>query len=100
MGWERRGQTLYYYRKKRVGKRVFSQYGGCGEIGQLNAALDAKQRIERCSRKAIEWRVRQEFEAQDRDLYSLNKAFRVVTCAQLLAEGYHRHNGQWRHRRE
>ena len=31
MGWEKRGNNKYYYRKKREGKRVISIYFGKGE---------------------------------------------------------------------
>ena len=35
MGWEQRGNNLYYYRKVRVGSRVKSTYVGRGEIAHL-----------------------------------------------------------------
>jgi hypothetical protein len=47
MGWERRGkngQRLVYYRKKRVGKRVFSVYVGSGEVGELAEREDRERR--------------------------------------------------------
>jgi hypothetical protein len=47
MGWERRGkdgQRLVYYRKKRVGKRVFSVYIGSGEVGELAEREDRERR--------------------------------------------------------
>lgn len=47
MGWERRGKDgkrLVYYRKKRVGKRVFSVYVGPGESGERAEREDRERR--------------------------------------------------------
>ena len=35
MGWEKRGNGLYYYRKKRMGQRVVSEYMGTGLFGSI-----------------------------------------------------------------
>jgi hypothetical protein len=47
MGWERRGKDgkrLIYYRKKQVGKRVFSVYVGSGEVGKRAERDDCERR--------------------------------------------------------
>ncbi len=44
MGWERRGNYSYYYRKMRTAGRVRSVYVGQGEIALLTAQLDALHR--------------------------------------------------------
>lgn len=47
MGWERRGkggERLVYYRKKRIGKRVFSIYVGPGEAGERAEREDRQRR--------------------------------------------------------
>jgi hypothetical protein len=44
MGWEKRGNRLVYYRKKRVGRRVLSIYCGSGERGRAAELED----LERC----------------------------------------------------
>jgi hypothetical protein len=47
MGWEKRGRNgerLVYYRKKRVGKRVFSVYIGPGEVGERAEREDRERR--------------------------------------------------------
>ena len=37
MGWERRGNKVYYYEKKRQGKRVVSVYLGRDDLAELLA---------------------------------------------------------------
>jgi hypothetical protein len=47
MGWEKRGKhgkRLVYYRKKRVGKRVFGVYVGPGEVGERAEREDRERR--------------------------------------------------------
>src|SRR5262245_54846358 len=38
--WQRRGKKLYYYRTRRVGRRVVREYFGSGPEAVLAAALD------------------------------------------------------------
>lgn len=45
MGWEKRGNGKYYYRKKRIGNRVFSTYMGKGEKAEKAYLEDMKKRI-------------------------------------------------------
>lgn len=44
MGWEKRGNRLVYYRKKRVGHRVVSVYCGSGERGRAAELEDLERR--------------------------------------------------------
>jgi len=44
MGWEKRGNRLVYYRKKRVGRRVVSVYCGSGERGRAAELEDLELR--------------------------------------------------------
>ncbi|KPJ57868.1 MAG: hypothetical protein AMS16_00575 [Planctomycetes bacterium DG_58] len=46
MGWATRAGGLFYYRKRRIGRRVVSKYGG-GEVAEIIAALDAQEQAER-----------------------------------------------------
>ena len=100
MGWEKRGHHLYYYRKRREGKRVISEYVGRGELAEAIATLDALNRHEQEGERAA---LRDEREAQrdvDQVIDAAEELLRVVTGAVLLASGYHRHKGQWRRRRD
>lgn len=44
MGWEKRGNRLVYYRKKRIGRRVVSIYCGSGERGRAAELEDLERR--------------------------------------------------------
>ena len=60
MGFEQRGGRFYYYRKKRQGSKVRSQYvGDALLLGQLGAAEDEAARQNRARQKAVERQVRQ-----------------------------------------
>jgi len=41
MGWERRGNNQYYYKKEREGSRVKSVYVGCGEIAHMVSEIQS-----------------------------------------------------------
>lgn len=100
MGWEQRGNGLYYYRKRRIGDTVVSEYVGRGELAQLIATLDALEREEREAEQEA-WREhRDEIAAVDQMLDEIQEVVRTLTRAYLLAAGYHTHKGQWRRRRK
>ena len=44
MGWETRGNNTYYYRKRRVGPSVVSEYAGSGKAGLLAERIDTEGR--------------------------------------------------------
>jgi len=100
MGWEKRGHHLYYYRKRREGKRVISEYVGRGELAEATATLDALDRHEQEDERAA---LRDEREAQravDQAIDTAGELVRALTHTVLLASGYHKHKGQWRKRRD
>jgi hypothetical protein len=101
MGIERRGKgnNLYYYRKRRIGSRVVSEYVGGGELAHLAAQLDAWERDkqdEECYRLKVKCA---EIMAEDKVLADLGQAISTLVQGILLAEGYHTHKGQWRRKR-
>ena len=100
MGWEERSGRQYYYRKRREGQRVISEYIGTGEFAELAATLDALIRMEREAELEV-WR--QEREAEQKivaEMEKLAEAVRVLTAAALLGTGHRTHKGQWRRKRE
>ncbi len=100
MGWEERKGRFYYYRKRREGGRVVSEYVGDGPLADACEALDeAEKEKRRLEREAL----RQEREALDRQAGQVKDVLdqiRALTHAALIAGGYHMHKGQWRKRRE
>ena len=100
MGWEERRGRLYYYRSVRKGKRVRKEYGGGGALGQLAAQIDQLERLQRKEEEAS-WREEQErLEQSARFLRELEEATEILTRAELLVAGFHKHKGEWRRIRE
>ena len=99
MAWERRGNGLYYYRKRRKGKRVVSEYVGAGEHGAAAAARDTLARAERERMQQMQIRERERLLVLEQAGSEAEEQVRMVTRAWLLAAGYHTHKGQWRRRR-
>lgn len=100
MGWETRGNGRYYYRKRRVGDSVVSEYVGRGPFAELEAALDL---VEQAEREAERQRWLREITA-DRELArEIDRVCKMITAvcnATLLLNGYHTHKGQWRKARD
>jgi hypothetical protein len=96
MGWERRGNRGYYYRKKRIGQRVVSEYVGAGELAELVAELDALRRAEREAER-LRWQRERDAElALDQEVNALGDVARMLTQAVMVATGHHTHKGTWR----
>lgn len=98
MGIERRKGNLYYYHKRRVGDKVVSEYRGCGQVVQFEAALQkCRNRKREQQREAIRAANIAEI---DSDLDSLEKRLKMRLSSSLLLAGFHRHKRQWRKRRD
>jgi hypothetical protein len=101
MGWEKRERgSLYYTRSRRVGGRVVREYVGTGEVAELLAALDARDRAARESRAAA-WRTQcEQFARAEVALGEICELGEAMARANLLLAGYRRHHrGEWRRRR-
>jgi hypothetical protein len=100
MGWERRGNRLYFYAATRVGDRVVKRYVGAGEVAELAARLDALGHDERDSEADARRRAREELAELDAALAPLDELADAAVAAALVAAGFHRHHrGPWRKRR-
>jgi len=99
MGLETRGNGQYYYRKKREGKRVVSEYVGGGEWAHAVYTLEAIDREEREYEHAIRKRDIDQERMTNREIDALGDMIRALTGAVLLANGYHTHKGTWRRKR-
>jgi hypothetical protein len=100
MGWERRGSGNYYYRKRRIGGRVVTEYVGKGLSGELGAWYDDQTRTERELDRAAREKARAEEEQIDQTIAEFEKLVQVITREYLIAQGYHNHKGQWRRKRD
>ena len=99
MGWERRGEHLYYYRKYRVDGRVMSEYCGCGLLAELDASEAAQKREDRLLERKEREDLRTDLEARETQMRQATEVASILTHAALLAAGYHMHKGQWRKKR-
>lgn len=100
MPWENRHGRRYYYRKKRRGRRVISEYIGAGPGAELIATLDQAER-EMTQAERDRWRAEiAEQRRIDRELDRVGAGLRGLVAEALRAAGYHRHKGQWRRKRE
>lgn len=100
MGWKARGDRVYYYRMRREGERVVSEYIGAGLLGHLTAADVRDSRAERmCERLRLAQKSR-EYEELEVEIEDLSEFIESCVAANLLAGGYHRHRRQWRKKRE
>ena len=92
MAWEQRGNRRYYYRKRRAGRRVVSEYVGSGELAETAAALHALERESRRARRR-RWAAICAFDAQVDQACDLIQA---LAHGALLATSHRLHKGQWR----
>jgi len=100
MGWEKRGNRKYLYRKRRIGRRVVSEYVGRGEVAELVCERDGMNRIERDLRTAEAAAARERQRNIDAEIDRLGRLTRALTYGMFLLSGYHTHKGQWRKRHD
>ncbi|MBU0607063.1 MAG: hypothetical protein KKI08_04215 [Armatimonadetes bacterium] len=89
----------YWYRSKREGDRVVTEYLGRRSWVQAVVELDD---LERQQRQAEQARARAEREAAlelDREIDRLGDLTREITGAVLVVSGYRSHKRQWRKQR-
>jgi len=92
MAWEQRGNRRYYYRKRRAGRRVVSEYVGSGELAEAAAALRVLKRESRLARRR-RWAAIRAFDAPVDRACDLVQA---LASGLLLVTGHRLHKGQWR----
>jgi hypothetical protein len=97
VGWKtRRNGSRYYYRSRREGDRVISEYVGAGPAAETAAA----EHTARCARRTAAREETRRLDAIARDLAEQRRIVDGAVAAALEATGYHRHHrGEWRKRR-
>ncbi len=100
MGWERRGNQLYYYQASKIGGRTVKHYVGTGPLAELVAEEDTGHRGQR-EVEAETWRQEQaRLTSLDDMVTTCCDSSTVLAKAVLYAAGYHQHDrGAWRKRR-
>jgi hypothetical protein len=95
----RRNGNLYYYRKRREGSRVVSEYVGGGILVDLE---QRRAESERAKREADRERLRVERMSMaeiDQALDRFSGMVDSLMAAELISKGFHQHKRQWRRRR-
>lgn len=100
MAWEKRGDRRYYYRKRRQGNRVVSEFVGAGYLGSLAAQLDDADRLRQQAQREQVRRERATQDDLDKQVDGLGQQLADLVTAVLLVNGYHTHKRQWRRVRD
>jgi len=96
MAYKRAG---YWYRSRRNGRQVQTEYLGPGALGEFVALIDAQQQGERCEQREAQAVEREAQRAIDRPLDEAGAELRELLRVVLASAGYHQHKGTWRKRR-
>jgi hypothetical protein len=96
---ERRDGNLYYYRSIRDGEKVRKVYVGAGEIARISHEADILRRTDREAERKREKAERERLEALAAPVLELSEAAGILVRAHLIANGCHRHKGEWRRAR-
>ena len=99
MGWKQIGSNRYFYRSRREGGKVVSEYFGQGDSGRLMAEILRFETIERMARRREEKDEREEAAEEDRGIAEWFERVEAVATGAMLAAGFHKHHGQWRRKR-
>jgi hypothetical protein len=99
MGWEKRNNKTYYYRKERHGARVISEYVGSDETAHLLDSLTRLMRERKNRQRDQEQAATARMERQESADGDIFDAVEAMTQAALLVGGFHRHKGTWRKKR-
>ncbi len=100
MAWIQKGNRRYYYRSRREGDRVISEYIGTGLFAELQAEQDQVERLERQTRMRKQKKLRQEFKQAERAVDQACNFVNQIVHAAFLVTGHHTHKRQWRKRRD
>lgn len=96
MAWKQIGNHAYYYKSRREGGRVVTEYVGRGQVASLIAQMDALTREDR----ELEREEREAIEDRERELAAWSDRVETLATAAMIAAGFHKHKGQWRRRRD
>lgn len=100
MAWEDRHGRRYYYRKRREGRRVVSEYIGTGLAGEFSAVMDAEGRAASRQDRAAWQATKQSADDLTAQARRVEKFTKALTRASLMLSGYHAPGREWRKRRE
>ena len=92
MAWETRGNNRYYYKKRRIGRKVVSSYAGTGPmVEEMVLHEDRRRELIKTNR--------QEAGLMEQQITKASQLTKYITEGVLLVSGFHKHKGQWRRKR-
>lgn len=99
MGWENRGNGRYYYRKKRIGSKVVSEYVGNGVLAEIAENLDKSEQAKRIDKHKQEKQSLEQVININRIMNKVENEIKILAKVYLLMNGFHTHKGTWRKKR-
>src|SRR5947209_5687281 len=101
MAWERRGESLFFYRSRRTPEgKVVKEFLGRGERAAAAAAAVARSQAQRDADRQAVQEEQARLAGPDGLTVELIQVAQLILEASLLSSGYHRLNfGKWRKRR-
>lgn len=87
MGIETRNGREYFYRKRREGNRVISEYVGSSFLGLQFYVFEKAERDEANKKRIVETAKREQLTAIDRSLNDFEKSIRTIIKAYLVGKG-------------
>lgn len=97
MGWETRKRgSRYYVRQRKIGGRLYREYIGGGESGELAAQRDKLEQLRCLQERKVRKVERQTDRTRERALIDYCGAVRERMEAVLVKAGCYKHRGQWR----
>jgi hypothetical protein len=94
MAYVRQGR--YWYKSRREGQRVVSEYIGCGDRARVSAELENQQIQERVRERSERQVLAVQEHELDRTLDAIAGQLRDLVNVALIVSGYHKHSGTWR----
>jgi hypothetical protein len=91
--------NLYYYKKRRVGSKVISEYQGGGEIVSIIQHIEARDRAEKEAERERQRIERMSMAEIDKQIDDFSQMVDSLMAAELISKGFHQHKRQWRKRR-
>jgi hypothetical protein len=96
---QRRNGNLYYYKKRRVGSKVISEYQGGGELVPILQHIEARERAQRVAERERQRIERMSMAEIDKQIDDFSRMVDNLMEAELISKGFHQHKRQWRKRR-
>ncbi len=97
MSWkQRRNGREYYYRSRRSGGKVISEYVGSGVYAEFAEQQAGIEQAQRAAQRQAWQEVKRSEESIDRQIDDIGVQLQALVEAVLLVSGFHKHRRQWR----